>query len=778
MSLSSGDAESIGGYKLLDRLGSGGMGVVHLGLSASGRQVAIKVVHAQYALDEEFRARFRQEVAAARRVSGAFTAPVVDADPDAEQPWMATLYVPGRTLAALVVEEGPLGGRALRTLALGLVEALRDIHRVGMVHRDLKPSNVLMAEDGPRVIDFGISRAADNEDLTVTGRLIGTPPFMSPEQFAAPKDVTGASDVFSLGSLLVYAATGNRPFDGGSPYMTGYQVMYEEPKLDGVAEPLRGIAARCLDKDPEARPHLDELHELLRRLPDDAGTFAVPEYASAHTVPDLVGGGRSRSRMPRPGPPDRTVTPSRRGPGGGSGRRGRRILIGIGTALAVCVGGLTTLHYISSATPSEASPSPHASATGAPVPGLPAGWKPWRASLRTAKQDDPLDYLESGCVPGGSTAVYCAGTGFTVARLDASSGRVVWRRGTSPETSRPIGVRDGRVYAYRKPDSTETYVARRLVALNAATGTELWARPVAEDEPALLFGKGILTLNNDKTEFVAYDETGRQLWTAPAKSSSGTSCTPVVFNGAPYGLCSDADDPTTGNESLVRLDPAAGTAKEIVQLPVFTQPLGVVGGRPLLVAPNAKQYQSTPDGDRPYSALFLLDPGTGRVQRLPLRAGARGTATLLDGVVYFVRPNGTVVAVRGTDGAQLWQRTTDVENLSTPVLSAKYNTLYLSNEYGRLLALNRTTGAVRWRTAAISDPGDSASETVPYVLQVKDAIVAVAGDTAFSVRPDRPTVVAASDSATSTSSSGSTAPKKTSSPATVMPTPAATKASG
>jgi serine/threonine protein kinase len=196
MSLRPGDTESIGGYALVDRLGSGGMGVVYLGRSASGRQVAVKVVHAQYALDEEFRARFRQEIAAARRVSGAFTAPVVDADPDAELPWMATLYVPGRTLAEVIDRDGPLGGQALRTLALGLVEALRDIHQAGVVHRDLKPSNVLLAEDGPRVIDFGISRAADNQALTVTGRLIGTPPFMSPEQFAAPRDVTPASDVF------------------------------------------------------------------------------------------------------------------------------------------------------------------------------------------------------------------------------------------------------------------------------------------------------------------------------------------------------------------------------------------------------------------------------------------------------------------------------------------------------------------------------------------------------------------------------------------------------
>ncbi|MEU0945145.1 endo alpha-1,4 polygalactosaminidase [Streptomyces canus] len=288
MPLSPGDPESIGGYTLVDRLGSGGMGVVYLGRSDSGRQVAVKLVHPAYALDEEFRTRFRQEVAAARRVSGAFTAPVVDADPDAPQPWMATLYVPGRTLADVVAQDGPLRGSALRVLALGLVEALRDIHRVGMVHRDLKPSNVLMAEDGPRVIDFGISYAVDNEALTMTGRLIGTPPFMSPEQFAAPREVTGASDVFSLGSLLVYAATGSRPFDGSSPYLTGYQVMYEPPALDGVAEPLRDIAERCLDKDPAARPELGELHELLRALPETeapaAPAVAVPPGPSHSTA--------------------------------------------------------------------------------------------------------------------------------------------------------------------------------------------------------------------------------------------------------------------------------------------------------------------------------------------------------------------------------------------------------------------------------------------------------------------------------------------------------------
>ncbi len=361
MSLSPGDSESIGGYTLVDRLGSGGMGVVYLGRSASGRRVAVKVVHAQYAQDEEFRTRFRQEVAAVRRVSGAFTAPVVDADPDAEQPWMATLYVPGRTLSNIVAKDGPLRGRELRELALGLVEALRDIHRAGVVHRDLKPSNVLMAEDGPRVIDFGISHAVDNQALTVTGRLIGTPPFMSPEQFASPRDVTAASDVFSLGSLLVYASTGNRPFDGSSPYLTGYQVMYEAPVLDGVAEPLRSIAERCLDKDPAARPELAELHRMLLTLPDSTVSVApvapvAPVLRVAPVAPVAPGVADSWKT-------DGTPTDH--------GRRGRRILIGLAAALAVV--GLSIAAVKTWSHPDNNARSPAASASTAPAPASGSG---------------------------------------------------------------------------------------------------------------------------------------------------------------------------------------------------------------------------------------------------------------------------------------------------------------------------------------------------------------------------------------------------------------------
>ncbi|MFF5589940.1 protein kinase domain-containing protein [Streptomyces hygroscopicus] len=260
------DPEYAGQYRLEARLGSGGMGVVHLARSASGRRLAVKVVHAEYAEDPEFRARFRQEVAAARQVSGAFTAPVVDADPEGARPWMATLYIPGPTLAEHVKRSGPLAPDEVVGLAAGLAEALRDIHRVGVVHRDLKPSNVLLAADGPKVIDFGISRPADSELRTETGKLIGTPPFMAPEQFQRPRAVGPAADVFALGSVLVHAATGRGPFESESPYLVAYQVVHDEADLAGVPGELLPLVERCLAKNPEDRPTPDALMTVLRAV--------------------------------------------------------------------------------------------------------------------------------------------------------------------------------------------------------------------------------------------------------------------------------------------------------------------------------------------------------------------------------------------------------------------------------------------------------------------------------------------------------------------------------
>ncbi|MFD6414741.1 serine/threonine-protein kinase [Streptomyces sp. NPDC060194] len=255
--LDAGEPTVIGPYRLLGRLGAGGMGRVYLGRSAGGRTVAVKLVHPHFATDGEFRARFRREVAAARRVGGAWTAPVIDADPEAAVPWVATGYVAGPPLDRAVADHGPLPPAGTRALGAGLAEALEHVHGLGLVHRDVKPSNVLLTLDGPRLIDFGISRATDGtHSLTATGVSVGSPGFMAPEQVLG-KGVTTAADVFSLGAVLAYAATGRAPFPGDSSAALLYKVVHEEPELQGlraVDPALHDLVARCLSKEPAARP--------------------------------------------------------------------------------------------------------------------------------------------------------------------------------------------------------------------------------------------------------------------------------------------------------------------------------------------------------------------------------------------------------------------------------------------------------------------------------------------------------------------------------------------
>lgn len=249
-----GEPTTVGPYRLLGRLGSGGMGRVYLGRSAGGRTVAVKIVHPHFALDEEFRARFRREVDAARRVGGAYTAPVLDADPDASVPWVATAYAAGPSLAAAVADAGPLPEHSVRVLGAGLAEALSAVHGLGLVHRDVKPSNVLLTLDGPLLIDFGIARATDGTaSLTSTGVSVGSPGYMAPEQILG-KGATGAADVFSLGAVMAYAATGSPPFPGDSSAALLYKVVHEEPELGSVEGELREVVAACLAKDPAARP--------------------------------------------------------------------------------------------------------------------------------------------------------------------------------------------------------------------------------------------------------------------------------------------------------------------------------------------------------------------------------------------------------------------------------------------------------------------------------------------------------------------------------------------
>ncbi|MEU7257738.1 serine/threonine-protein kinase [Streptomyces rimosus] len=274
--LGADDPRVIGAYRLLGRLGAGGMGRVYLGRSAGGRTVAVKSVHARLAADDRFRARFRREVESARRVGGAWTAPVLDADPDAPVPWVATGYVAGPSLARAVEDFGPLDASAVRTLGAGLAAALAAVHTHGLVHRDVKPSNVMLTLDGPLLIDFGIARAMDGgAALTATGVQVGSPGYMAPEQILG-RDVTGACDVFSLGAVLAYAATGAGPFTGDSSAALLYKVVHEDPDLGAaLTGELREVTAACLAKRPGDRPAPGEIVRRLGGAPE-RGTGWLP----------------------------------------------------------------------------------------------------------------------------------------------------------------------------------------------------------------------------------------------------------------------------------------------------------------------------------------------------------------------------------------------------------------------------------------------------------------------------------------------------------------------
>ena len=289
-----GDPQAIGPYRLVGELGQGGMGRVYLGVSPGGRPVAVKAIRAELAADPEFRSRFGREVASARRVSGVYTAQVVDADVDGPVAWMATAYVPGPSLAEAVDNHGPLPEASLLALAAGLAESLNAIHAAGVVHRDLKPSNVLLAEDGPRVIDFGISRAAESSTmLTQAGLVVGSPGFMSPEQ-AMGGEVGPPSDVFNLGAVLAFAATGEGPFGTGTTAALLYRVAHGEPSLERVPPRVRPLIERCLAKDPAQRPSASGLLSEVGALQPD-GNWLPDSLTRTFAASAVAGFGLSRS---------------------------------------------------------------------------------------------------------------------------------------------------------------------------------------------------------------------------------------------------------------------------------------------------------------------------------------------------------------------------------------------------------------------------------------------------------------------------------------------------
>ncbi|MCX5192854.1 serine/threonine protein kinase [Streptomyces sp. NBC_00249] len=425
--LSADDPYEIGGYRLHARLGSGGMGVVYLAYTPGGRPIALKAVRREFAADPEFRERFAQEVASARRIHGLFTAQVVDSGADDRTPWLATAYVPGPSLDEVVRRHGPLPVRTVLLLVAGIAEALHAIHRAGVVHRDLKPANVLVAGDGPRVIDFGIARAADAAALTGTGLRIGTAAFMAPEQ-ALGHQVTPATDVFALGTLVAYVAGGVPPFGGGPESSALYRVVPEHPDLARVPGDLHGLIAWCLAKRPEDRPTTVQLIESVHAHPlvgprpeftdgwlphpvrEEVGVRPAPAHLQqtrAATAPAPPGPGSHLPAAPAPAPvrvppPAQAPASGRRAPGPGR-RRLPVVALAVAGTLLACAGAV---YYLDAPEGEEedpgASPAPSRSA-----PPTAPGFVPGYAKARLTAPDPGYEFdLKAGKVVPAETATW------------------------------------------------------------------------------------------------------------------------------------------------------------------------------------------------------------------------------------------------------------------------------------------------------------------------------------------------------------------------------------
>ncbi|WP_328222817.1 serine/threonine-protein kinase [Streptomyces sp. NBC_00310] len=744
MPLRSDDPRSVGGYRVVDRLGNGGMGVVYRARSRSGREVAVKVVHAQYAQDAVFRSRFRQEIEAVRKVSGAFTAAVVDADPEAERPWMATQYVPGRSLAQRIRDRGPLHDTELRPLALGLVEALREIHRAGVVHRDLKPANVLMADDGPRVIDFGISRAAENLALTETGQMIGTPPFMSPEQLTDARTAGPASDVFSLGTLLVYAVTGRGPFDADSPYLTAYRVIHDEPVLDGVDPRLSTVLARCLAKEAAGRPGLDELAREFEAALPEPEPGALPavtrrEDVAAAATEIHVGTGPGADAEPDPRPARRRLRP---------------LLAATGTVGALVLGLTAYLLGPGQArTGDKATPAPSSTSRWTAPP---SGWKPWQTTVFAtaaagARRSLPAKDGNNGGAPSCQVHgedVYCGGAGALPVRVDGRTGRTVWRASIAPTTTERdryyagvLGVRDGTVLVQQTVFSGEPVVDPvDLVALDADTGERLWTRRVdiTEIAPALT-GDLVLTPEPDGMTVTARSpRTGAERWSL--QMPAGHHCVFTTAGAGTYAHCRPVtrDAKAANAESRVLVVDRADGSARTVKVPLDSVLLGAKQGDLVLIADGTEDTDATPGSDPTYDTVLLLDLETGaRVMTKPGGNG-RGRAALTGGVLVFTRSGGQVTAVSPHTGELLWRTRTSLERPGEPGYDAVTGTLYLASATGRVAALDRVKGTLLWETLPRATPTWSVQGAPWAIPQAGALVVAVSDGTLFSLDPAHP----------------------------------------
>ncbi|MFG2023306.1 PQQ-binding-like beta-propeller repeat protein [Streptomyces sp. NPDC048825] len=713
------DPRRIGPFEVLGRLGAGGMGLVYLARSASGRRVAIKTVRTELAEDQLFRVRFTREVEAARAVSGFYTAAVVDADPRAAVPWLATAYVPAPSLEEIVTECGPLPAQAVRWLAAGVAEALQSIHGAGLVHRDLKPSNVLVVEDGPRVIDFGIASGVSNTRLTMTNVAVGTPAYMSPEQAKDSRSVTGASDVFSLGSMLVFAATGHAPFHGANPVETVFMLLREGPDLEGLPEELRPLIESCMQMEATARPNPADLQaqlapHLFGSGSDDSGTASawLPERAVSlietrrggrpAAKPSSSGGGRSGGRgapdaggaagpaapaLPPPPPHDPPVPV-----GAGTGRHGGApdngpvrlagapVPIGPGPrvsdARAAAVkapppdAGLAASWARPRPGVNGADPVVPAPMT-APAPDGGSSWRPWRFRMSN-------DVWGTPAVAGDLVYV----TSFEVHALDVATGR---RRFKTRDVAWSMTVSDGRIHASDGPT---------LFALDAREGGDLWRLPTDAWVYSLKADRGTVVTGTRGGGVQAWEASnGQKLWelTGAQADFESPEAGPVVHEGTVY-VWKDA--------RLRALEARTGDER-------WSYPIGDAascGGVPLRLTHGDDGYVYVSAGTR----VLAIDVAGGHVRWhfeapavfLSPPTFAPGPA-VTGGGIYLADYLGTVYALDATDGRDRWRIATESRASIDPVL-VEAGHVHVGSGKG-LYTLDAVTGTPKWRFQAGGD---------------------------------------------------------------------------
>ncbi|MGW0659066.1 outer membrane protein assembly factor BamB family protein [Streptodolium elevatio] len=627
------DPERVGSYVLLGRLGGGGMGQVYLGRSPGGRPVAVKLVHSALAADRDFRRRFAQEVEAARSVGGFYTAPVVDADPDGDPPWLVTAYVPGPSLHDAVVSAGPLPPGTVRSLGAGLAEGLGAIHACGLVHRDLKPANVILADDGPRVIDFGIARAMGGSELTVTGTMVGTPGFMSPEQAMGETDIGPASDVFSLGSVLAFAATGEGPFGGGSIAGIVYRIVSGQPDLTRLPDELRDVVTACLVQEPSGRPSLDQVTDALAygreatemftpgwlpatvpHIASDAvraATVVVPPSDPTRAVPPPPTPGS----VPGPPPTAETVAvPGRLAPprdattGDGTGATGSTAETVVGTG---GVGATLAAPESDDKAPGRSGPSRRRFIIGAAgvATAAIAGAGAW-AALR----DDDKPKGETGASPPPQD---------DASPSAAKSGEPVWQFATS-----------GTVLSYPRVAGDTVYGASNdgtLYAVNTADGSERWnfrTGAAIGSSPSVV--GGVVYLGSDDGKLYAVDAvSGTERWSFP---TGGIVHSPVFSGGVVYVGSAD------GFLYAVNAD---GKERWRFQTGNDTHSATIAGDVVYVGCSDSNLYAV----DAVSAAKKWTAPTGGAVSGFPVVDG---------GVVYFGSTDGKLYAVNTADGRQRW----------------------------------------------------------------------------------------------------------------------------